>query len=76
VKGGEAVCIIRPSSHKASKANRFRGKTWKDIKGMSRNNTREFRYKGRGRWGHIPSLMCGIGMRRGTERKSRGRVRT
>ena len=41
------ICIIRLSSHKASKAGRFRGKMWKDVKGMSGNNTREFRYKGR-----------------------------
>jgi hypothetical protein len=62
VKGGEAMCIIRPSLHKASKANRFRGETQKDIKGVSRNNTREFRYEGRGRWGHIPSLGHRIGI--------------
>jgi hypothetical protein len=48
--------IVGLSSHKAGKAGRFRGKMWKNIKGMSGNNTREFRYKGRGRWGHIPSL--------------------
>jgi hypothetical protein len=33
------MCIIGPSSHKAGKAGRFRGKTGKDIKEMSRNNT-------------------------------------
>jgi hypothetical protein len=68
--------IVRPSSHKASKADRLRGKTCKDIKEMSGNNTREFRYKGRGRWGHIPSLRYRIGIRRGTERKCRRRVGT
>jgi hypothetical protein len=34
-KGGEAMCIVRPSSHKASKARRFRGKMWEDIKRVS-----------------------------------------
>ena len=35
MKGGEAVCIIRPRSHKASKAKGVRGNTWKNIKGVS-----------------------------------------
>jgi hypothetical protein len=69
------MCIVGPSLHKAGKADRFRGETWKDVKGVSRNNTRELRYKGRGRWGCIPSLRGTKGRSR-SERKSGGRVRT
>ena len=61
VKGGEAVCSVRPRSHKAGKAKRFRGETGKVIKGMGRNSLREFRYEGRGRWSHIPGIGCSIG---------------
>jgi hypothetical protein len=62
VEDGESMCIIGPRSHKASKANRLRGKMWKIIKRMSGNNGGELRYKSRRRWGHIPSLRCRICM--------------
>jgi len=58
------VCIVGPRSHKASKADRFRGKMWKDIKGMSRNNVGELGNNSGGRWGCIPSLGGRISMRR------------
>jgi hypothetical protein len=32
MKGTEAMCAIGPRSHKAFKANGFRGKAWEDIK--------------------------------------------
>jgi hypothetical protein len=54
--------IIGPRSHKAIKADRFRGKMWEIIKRVSGNNIRELRYEGRGRWGHILSLGCRIGI--------------
>ena len=60
VKGGEAVCSVRPRSHKAGKAKRFRGETGKVIKGMGRNSLREFRYEGRGRWSCIPGIGCSV----------------
>jgi hypothetical protein len=60
VKGGKAMHIIGPWSHKAIKGKGFRGNTWKDIKGVSWNNVRELRYNSQGRWGHIPSLRGGI----------------
>jgi hypothetical protein len=34
MKGGEVVYIIRPRSHKASKAKGGRGNTWENIKGV------------------------------------------
>ena len=34
MKGGEAVYIIRPRLHKASKAKGLRGNMWKNIKGV------------------------------------------
>ena len=43
------MCIIGPRLHKASKADRFRGKMQEIIKRVSRNDIRELRYKGRGR---------------------------
>ena len=55
------MCIIRPRLHKASKAERFRGKTWEIIKGVSRDNIREVRNDGGGRWGCIPGIRCRIG---------------
>jgi hypothetical protein len=73
-KGGKTMCIIWPRSHKATKAKGFRGKMWKDVKWVGRNNVREVRHKGGGRWGHIPGFRCGIVIRR--RRKGRGRVRT
>jgi len=54
--------IIGPRSYKAIKADRFRGKMQEIIKRVSGNNIRELRYKGRGRWGHISSLRCRIGI--------------
>ena len=72
---GELMCIIRPRSHKASKAEGLRGNTWKDIKRVSRDNFRELRYHSEGRWRCIPSLRDGIDVRR-TKRKSRGMLRT
>ena len=38
------MCIIGPRSHKASKADRLRGKVWKIVKRVSGNNIRELRY--------------------------------
>jgi hypothetical protein len=61
VKEGEVVCIVRPRSHKASKANGFRGKVGKVIKRVGRNSLREVRYEGRGRWGCISGIGCRIG---------------
>jgi hypothetical protein len=61
VKDGEAVCIIGPRLHKASKAERFRGKIWKIIKGMSGDNVREVRNDSRERWGCILGIGCRIG---------------
>jgi hypothetical protein len=52
-KGTEVMHRIGPRSHKAFKAKGFRGKAWKDIEWMGRNNVRELGYKGGGRWGHI-----------------------
>jgi hypothetical protein len=75
MKGGETVCIIRPRSHKASKAKGLRGNMWKNIKGVGWNDIRELRDDGRGRWRRIPSVGGGISVRRG-RRKSRGRLRT
>jgi hypothetical protein len=49
VKDGKVMYIIGPRSHKASKADRFRGKMWKIIKGMSRDNVGELRHNSRGR---------------------------
>jgi hypothetical protein len=60
-KDREVMCIIGPRSHKATKADRFRSKTWEIIKRVSRDNVRELRYEGRGRWRGIPSLRCRIG---------------
>jgi hypothetical protein len=62
VEDGESMHIVGPRLHKASKADRLRGKMWKIIKRMSRNNIRELRYKSRRRWGHILSLRCRICM--------------
>jgi len=73
VKEGKAMHIIGPRSHKATKAERFRGNTWKDIKWMSQNNIRELRHHSGGRWRHIPSLRGRISVRR-SRRKSRGSV--
>jgi hypothetical protein len=75
MKGGEAVCIIRPRSHKASKAKGFRGNMWEIIEGVGWNDIRELRDNGRRRWGRIPSIRSRISIRRG-RRKSRGRFRT
>ena len=59
-KDRETMHIVGLRLHKATKADRFRSKMWEIIKRMSRNNVRELRYKGGGRWGHIPSLGCRI----------------
>jgi hypothetical protein len=75
MKGGEIVCIIRPRSHKATKAKGLRGNTWKNIKGVGWNDIRELRDDSRGRWGHIPGIGGRISVR-GGRRKSRGRLRT
>jgi hypothetical protein len=48
-KGDEAMCIIGPGLHKATKAKRFRGEVREDIKQVSRNNVGEIRYNSRGR---------------------------
>jgi hypothetical protein len=37
---GEAVCIVRPRSHKASKAKGLRGNMWKNIEGVGWNDIR------------------------------------
>jgi hypothetical protein len=60
VKGGEAVYSIRPGPHKAGEAKGFRNKMGKTIKGVGRNDVRELRYKGRGRWDHIPGVGCSV----------------
>jgi hypothetical protein len=60
-KDGEVVCIIGLRLHKASKADRFRGKTWKVIKGVSEDYVREVRNKSRRRWEHISGIGCRIG---------------
>jgi len=73
-KGGKVVCIIRPRSHKASKAKGLRDNVWKNIKGMGWNNIRELRDDGRGRWRRIPGIRGGISVRR-DRRKSRARFR-
>jgi hypothetical protein len=73
-KGGKAMRIVGPRSHKATKEKGFRGNVQKDIKGVSRNNVGELRYNSWGRWGCIPSLRGGISAGR-RRRKSRGRVR-
>jgi hypothetical protein len=72
-KGSKAICTVGPRSHKASKAEGFRGEARKDIKWVGRNDIRELRHKSGGRWGRILSLRGGIGMRR--RRKGKGRVR-
>jgi hypothetical protein len=74
-KGGKTMHIIGPRSHKALKAKGFRGDTWKDIRWLSWNNTREVRYHSGGRWRCILSLRGGISVRR-RRGKSRGRIRT
>ena len=43
VELGEAMSSIRPRTHKGAKRKGFRGKAWKDIKGVSGNNVREVR---------------------------------
>jgi hypothetical protein len=43
-KGGKVMCIIGPRSHKALKAERFRGNAWKNIKQMGWNNIRKLRH--------------------------------
>ena len=68
------MCIIRPRSHKASKAKGLRGNMWKDIKRVSRDNFRELGYDSGGRWRRIPSLRGRIGVRR-SRRKSRDMLR-
>jgi hypothetical protein len=45
-KRGEVVGYIRPRSHKAYKAEGFRGKTGKVIKGIGGNSIRELRDEG------------------------------
>lgn len=40
---GKAMSSVRPGAHKGAKSNGFRGKAWKDIKGVSGNNVREVR---------------------------------
>jgi hypothetical protein len=62
MKGGEAVHIIRPRSHKASKAKGLRGNTWENIKGVGWNDIGELRDDGRGRWGRIPGIGGGVGI--------------
>ena len=59
-KGGEAMCIVGPSLHKAGKAKRFGGKIGKVIKRMGRDSLREFRYKGRRRWVSILDIRCEV----------------
>jgi hypothetical protein len=60
VKRDEAMRIVGPRSHKATKGQRFRGNTWEDIKGVGQNNIGELRNNGRGRWGHIPGIRGGV----------------
>ena len=66
--------IIGLRLHKATKVEGFRGKMWKDIKWVRRNNVGKVRYNSGGRWGHILGLGGGIGIGR-SGRKSRGIVR-
>jgi hypothetical protein len=58
---GEVMRIVGLRLHKASKANRFRGKTWEIIKGVSRDNVGEVRNDSRGRRGCILDIGCRIG---------------
>ena len=60
MKDTEAMCGIGSRLHKAFKAKGFRGKVREDIKWVGRNNIRELRYKGGGRWRWISSIRCGI----------------
>jgi hypothetical protein len=60
IEDTKVMCGIGPRSYKAFEANRLRGKAWEDIKWVGRNNIRELRYKGGGRWGRIPSIGCRI----------------
>jgi hypothetical protein len=48
-KGGKAMRIVGLRLHKATKAKRLRGDTWKDIKWMSWNNIRELGHHSGGR---------------------------
>jgi hypothetical protein len=48
-KGGKAMHIVGPRSHKATKAKRLRGNMWKDIKRISWNNIRELGHYSGGR---------------------------
>jgi hypothetical protein len=75
MEGGEAVCIVRPRSHKASKAKGLRGNMWKNIKRVCWNDIRKLRDDSRGRWGRILSVGGGVSVRR-SRGKSRGRFRT
>jgi hypothetical protein len=72
-KRGEAMHIVGPRSHKATKGQRFRGNAWEDIKGVGWNDIGELRDNGRGRWGCIPGIGGGVSI--GGGRKSRGRLR-
>jgi len=74
MKASKVMHIIRPRSHKASKAKGFRGKARKNIKWMSRDDVGEVRYNSGRRWGHIPGLRGRVSI--GRRRKSRGRVKT
>jgi hypothetical protein len=73
-KGSKMVHIIGPRSHKATEVEGFRGKSWKNIKWVSRNNVGKLRYDCGGRWGCILGIGGGIGIGR-SGRKSRGRIR-
>jgi hypothetical protein len=42
-KGSETMHVIGLGLHKASKVKGFRGKAWKDIERVSRNNIQELR---------------------------------
>ena len=72
---GKTMSSVRPGAHKGAKRKGFRGKAWKDIKGVSGNKVREVR----GYSDAVPTVgsLIGRGMNgRGRARKSRGRFRT
>jgi len=70
----KAVSSVWPGAHERVKGNGFRGNARKDIKGMSGNGVREVRDYGNA----VPGIRGFVGRsvnRRGSMRKSRGRVR-
>jgi len=72
---GKVMSSIWPTAHKRAKGNGFRGNAGKDIKRVSGDDIREVRDYGDA----VPGIRSLVGRcvnRRGSMRKSRGRVRT